>query len=398
MGSNNDKMLGTAFNYLSYLGTSTKTAEEIKSELYRLACSFNVQATNDRVYVYISGLSTNFEAAMNLLEERLADAKADIETYNNLAADILKRRADAKLNQSSNFSQLSNYAMWGPKSPSTHILTEAELKTMNPDELVKCINDLKNFEHQIMYYGPLSANDIVKIINEKHATAATLQPVPASYPFVEQETAENKVLVANYDAKQIYMSMYHKGGGFDKNLEPVRSMYNFYFGGGMNGIVFQEMREARGLAYSANAGYNRPGRPDLSYSLSTFIATQNDKMMDAIEAFNSILHDMPESDKAFQLAKENMLTNIQTQRIIRDDILWDYLNAQRFGYDTDARKALYEKIPAMTLNDIKDFQTKYIKNKPFTYCILGDTKDLDLEALKKIGTVTVLSQEEIFGY
>jgi hypothetical protein len=98
------------------------------------------------------------------------------------------------------------------------------------------------------------------------------------------------------------------------------------------------------------------------------------------------------------LAQESILTNIQTERIIRDEVLWNYLNAQRFGYDTDFRKELYEKVSNMTLKDITGFQTRYIKNKPLTYCILGDTKDLDLEALRKIGTVTVLPQEEIFGY
>ena len=121
-------------------------------------------------------------------------------------------------------------------------------------------------------------------------------------------------------------------------------------------------------------------------------------MMDAIDAFNSILNDMPESKKAFGLAKESIITNIRTQRIIRDEILMNYLNAQRFGYNVDSRKELYEKIPGMTLENVKDFQTKFIKNKPMTYCVLGDVKDLDLEALKKIGPVTILTQEEIFGY
>ena len=398
MGNINDKALGTAFNYLNYLGTSTKTAEEIKSELYRLACTFNVSAADDRVYVYISGLSTNFEAAMDLLEERLADAQADIAIYNNLATDILKRRSDAKLDQSSNFNQLQNYATWGPRSPSTNILTAAELNVLDPEELVNRTKNLKNLEHQIMYYGPLSENEIIRIINNKHATGATLQPVPPPIQFVEQQTTENKVLVAHYDANQIYMALRHKGGGFDKGIEAVRNFYNSYFGSGINSIVFQEIREARGLAYSAAAGYGRPSRPDLSYWLGTFIATQNDKMMDAIEAFNSILHDMPESEQAFQLAQENILTTIQTERIIRDEVLWNYLNAQRFGYDTDFRKELYDKVSKMTLKDIVDFQTRYIKNKPLTYCILGDTKDLDLEALKKIGPVTILTQEEIFGY
>ena len=398
MGNNHDKALGTAFNYLSYLGTSTKTAEEIKSELYKIACSFNVIATDDRVYVYVSGLNDNFEKAMNLLEERLADAKADKETYDNRVMDILKQRSDAKLNQQTNFGRLINYAVWGSKSPVTNILSEAELRAMNPEDLVKRTKNLKNLEHTIMYYGPLTEKQITDAINKNHAVGETLQPIPAPVKFTEQETSENKVLLAHYDAQQIYMAMVNKGGKFDKNLELDRNMYNNYFSGGMNAIVFQEMREARGLAYSAYANYQRPGKPDRSYIFNTFIATQNDKMMEAIDAFKSILYDMPESENAFSLAKERIITGIRTQRILKEEILWNYLSEKEFGYTTDTRKELFEKIPSMTLNDVKSFQEKYVKNKPFTYCILGDTKDLDMEALKEIGPVKILTQEDIFGY
>ncbi|MDR1557734.1 MAG: insulinase family protein [Tannerellaceae bacterium] len=398
MGNNHNKALGTAFTYLNYLGTSTRTAEEIKSELYQLACSFGVQATNERVYVYISGLSDNFDKALAILEERLADAKADGDTYNNLVADILKSRTDAKLNQSANFSALQNYAVWGPKSPATNLLSEAELKALNPDDLVNITKDLKNFEHTVLYYGPLTEAQISEALNKSHATGDVLRPVPAPTPFAEQETPENQVLLAHYDAKQIYMAMVHKGGAFDKAIEADRTTYNTYFGGSMNSIVFQEMREARGLAYSARASYQRPGKPDRAYHLITFIATQNDKLKDAISAFNSILNDMPESENAFSLAKENILTDLRTERILRDDILWNYLSAKEFGYETDARKELYEKIPGFTLNDVKTFQQHYVKDKPYTYCILGDTKDLDIKTLQEIGKVTILKQEEIFGY
>lgn len=398
MGNNNDKALGTAFNYLNYLGTSTKTAEEIKSELYKLACSFGVSATDDRVYVYVNGLSENFDKALQLLEERLADAKADPETYANLTKDILKRRADAKLNQQSNFSMLRNYAFWGSQSPATNILSEAELTTLNPEELVTRIKNLKNYEHKVLYYGPLSEKEITKKLNEKHALAATLQPVPPATKFIEQDTKENQVLLANYDAKQIYLAMVHKGGGFDRSIEPVRTLYNNYFGGNMNSIVFQEMREARGLAYSAGAGYNRPSKPDRSYYMTSFIATQSDKMKEAIEAFNGILNELPVSEKAFGIAKESILTDIRTGRILREDVLWNYLDAQEFGYDTDSRIELFEKVPALTLDGVKKFQESYIKSKPYTYCILGNTKNLDLNALKKIGKVTTLTQQEIFGY
>jgi predicted Zn-dependent peptidase len=335
---------------------------------------------------------------MAILEERLADAKSDTEIYNNLVTDILKSRSDAKLNQSSNFSALRQYAVYGAKSPSTNILSEAELKSLNPEELVNRTKNLKNFEHTIIYYGPLSEKQITAALNTNHAVSETLQPVPQPAPFIEQETRENKVLLAQYDAKQIYMSMLHKGGSFDKSIEAERTMYNTYFGGNMNSIVFQEMREARGLAYSANAGYQRPGKPDKAYYMQSFIATQNDKMLDAIDAFKSILNEMPESEKAFALAKENILTDLRTERILRDDIAWYYLNQKEFGYNTDSRRDLFEKIPAFTLENVKAFQQKYIKDIPYTYCILGDIKDLDMKALNRIGKVTVLKQEEIFGY
>jgi len=398
MGNDHDRVLGTAFSYLSYLGTSTKTAEQIKSELYALACSFGVQATNDRVYVYIRGLSDNFEKAVALLEERLADPVADSEAYKNLVIDILKNRQNAKLSQGTIFSRLNSYAQWGPKSPVRNMLSSNELKNLNPEELLSRIKNLKNFERKVLYYGPLPETEIVEAINNYHAAAENLQPVPDPVRYTEQATDQNLVLLAHYDAKQIYMSIVSKGTAFDKAIEPDRTMYNMYFGGGMSSIVFQEMREARGLAYSAYADYGSPSKPENSYYLTAFIATQNDKMKDAADAFKSILNDMPESEKAFDIAKENLLTNIRTQRTLREEVLWSYLNAKKFGYDTDSRKELFEKAQAMTLADVKAFQEKYVKGLPYTYCILGDTKELNQNDLKSFGTVKRLSLEELFGY
>ncbi|MDR3267283.1 MAG: insulinase family protein, partial [Tannerella sp.] len=398
MGNDSDNQLGTAFSYLSYLGTSTKTAEEIKSELYKIACSFGVQSTNDRVYVYVSGLSDYFDKAMALLEERLADAKADQEVYNNRVADILKQRADSKLNQQANFNALMSYATWGAKSSFTNIVPEAVLKALRPEELVNKIKDLNNLKHTVLYYGPWSEEMIIEKLNSNHAVGETLKDVPKPVKYVEQETDKPKVLLANYDSKQLLMSMRNKGGLFDKNLEAERNMYNNYFGGGMNSIVFQEIRESRGLAYTAQASYQRPGKPVYSYSLTTYIGTQNDKMKDAIEAFNEILNNMPESEKAFAIAKESIMTNIRTSRVLREDILWNYLSNKEWGYTTDPRIDLFKKVPTMTFENVKAFQTKYVKNKPLTYCILGNLKDLDMSVLEKLGPVTRLTQEEIFGY
>ena len=399
MGTNHDKAMGTAFDYLSYLGTSEKSLQEINSEFYQLACSFGVHPGSDRTYVVLSGLSENMPQAMALFEELLADAQVNPEAYQNLANDILKARADAKLNQGANFSRLLQYAIWGPESPTTHILTNAELQAMNPQELVDRIHKINSFEHKILYYGPEKAEALVDIINERHQVPEKLNPVPAAPDFQMQETKENKVYFAQYDAKQIYFSaVSNRGEKFDASIDPMLSMYNEYFGGGMNSIVFQEMREARALAYTAAAFLVSPSKLKYPYVYRTFIATQNDKMLDAMRAFDQIINQMPESEQAFNLAKDALLTRMRTDRIIKENVLWAYLNMQDLGLSVDMRKALFEQVPGMTLADVKAFQEKWVKDRKYVYVVLGDEKDLDMKGLGQYGPIQKLSQEEIFGY
>lgn len=52
----------------------------------------------------------------------------------------------------------------------------------------------------------------------------------------------------------------------------------------------------------------------------------------------------------------------------------------------------------MTLDDVKATQQKWVKDRHYTYGILGDIKNLDLNYLKTLGPIKTVSQEEIFGY
>ena len=125
---------------------------------------------------------------------------------------------------------------------------------------------------------------------------------------------------------------------------------------------------------------------------------ENDKMIDAMKAFDEIINNMPESEKAFNLAKDALITRLRTERITKSDVLWSYLNAQDLGLNTDSRKELFEKAQTMTLPEIKAFQEKWVKGRTYIYCVLGDEKDLDLKGLSQYGPIQKLTQEELFGY
>ena len=398
-GANNDPAVSIAFDYLRYLGTGTMTIEEINTEFYRLACNYNISVSGLRTTISLSGLSENMGRAMELLESLLSDATADPKVLENMKADILKRRNDAKLSQSANFAMLQDYAMFGEKSPAKNILSATQLARLSSQELLSKIKNFVQQQHRIFYYGPLTQSQAIADINQYHHTPTALKPVPPEKIFPYQKTDVNKVYLAQYNSKQIqYIQYSNRGEAFDQANDPQVQLYNQYFGGGMNGIVFQEMREARGLAYTARASLAQPTIFSNPYYFTAFIATQNDKMGQAMDAFEEIINLMPQSEHAFELAKEYVLTRIRTQRIIKNNLIRDYITAQDLGLSVDRRKNIYEKVLTMTLADVVAFQQQWIKDRSYFYSILGDASDLDLKKLESVGPIIKLTQEQIFGY
>ncbi|MBR1994250.1 MAG: insulinase family protein [Alistipes sp.] len=397
VGTNLDPKLGTAFSYLDYLGTATRSAEQIARELYQIACSYRFTAGSDRSYVTVSGLSEHMEQAMQILEDHLYHAVADEQVLAGLKNDMLKSRANAKHNQAANFSALRRYISYGGDFVDRTTLSNKELQALTSEDLLSCIEGLTHSQHRILYYGPKSVSEVRELLLRVHNTKSTHCFWNEIAPL--QATPESRVVLAQYDAKQLYYYQFsNRGEQFDVKNDPEIRLYNEYFGGGMNAIVFQEMREARGLAYSAQAYMPMPSNKKLPYTYTAFIATQNDKMQQAIEAFDEIINRMPESEAAFEIAKKALLERIRTERVVKEQVLWEYLFAEDMGVMEDRNKAVYEAVQQMTLADVKAAQEKWVKDRTYIYGILGDIRDLDQNFLKTLGPIQKVSQEEIFGY
>ncbi|MBP5302310.1 MAG: insulinase family protein, partial [Bacteroidales bacterium] len=200
-------------------------------------------------------------------------------------------------------------------------------------------------------------------------------------------------------ANNIYYFQYSdRGEPFEAAEEPGRTLFNEYFGGGMNGIVFQEMREARGLAYSASADLATPSYKEGTFYFDSFIATQNDKMRQAVEAFDDIINNMPVSEPAFSIAKDALDGRYRTQRTTGSDVLWAYRSCSMLGLSEPMDKAVFEALPGLTLDDVKAIQQKWVKDRTYIYAILGDPADLDMEFLNTLGPLKTVTLDEVFGY
>lgn len=399
VGSNNDPRLDYAGELLELFGTPSMTPQEIQNEFYKMACSFRLSIGAERSYIVLSGLNENMSKAMALFEKIVKEAVADPEAYAAYVDRVEQSRANNKSNQRQNFSALSTYMIYGKDNPQTRTLSVEQLRASDPEVFLAALRDLMNYEHEIIYYGATPEKQLLADLNKNHFIAKKPKPAPEQNVFTMQQPEETIIFVAPYDAKQLYMSLYsNRGEKYDPAIEALRNVYNEYFGGSMNAIVFQEMRESRSLAYSAWANMLAPANLRRPYTYRAQIATQNDKMMDATAAFDEIINEMPVSPAAFDLAKKGIETRIRTERIIKDNIAWNYINARDLGLDKDRRIAVFEALPTITLDDVVKFQQDNVKGRTYYYCVLGDTKDLDLEALSKLGKVVMLTTEDIFGY
>lgn len=399
LGSDHDLKLALAVEYLKYLGTSEFTPEAMKQEFFKLGCTYNVNVGDDEVWVNLSGLSENMPRALDLFENLLANPVENQEAMTNLVNDKLKKRADAKLNPQIIFGTLLMYGIFGENNRMTHMLSEAELKAITPLELLASLKGLNSWKHSILYYGSHTADQVASLMNAKHQAASTLNPAPAPALYTQLPTTANKVYQVNFDMKQAQILMLSQSDLYNPAMEPVITLYNQYFGGGMNSLVFQEMRESRALAYAAMSFYqNLLGKKDDHYYNISFIMTQTDKMKEAMDAFFELMNNMPLSEKAFDLAKSSWIQSTRSERITKADILFNYESARKLGLEKDLRRDIFNTLPNLTFEDVQKFQQQYVKGKFQTTLVLGNADLIDFKMLKKYGKVKKLKLEDIFGY
>ena len=398
MGTWNDKKLAIAAQYLQFLGTDKKSAEDISKEFYKLACSFNMRADNEYTTVSLEGLQENFPAAVALLEDVLNNCQADDKALASLKARISKSRADAKNNKGAIMSGLVSYARYGKDNPFNNVLSNEELQATTSVELVNMLHSLSQYSHRITYYGPMSLTALSATMVNDHKMPHMFNPAPAArvYAFTTQD--KNQVLFADYDMVQSEIRWVRNIPGYDPAKQPAIDMFNNYFGGNMGAIVFQTIRESKALAYSTNSYVAAPDKKEDPYYISAYVGCQADKFNDATKAMNELLNDLPSVENNMQAARSGLKKDIETERITEDGIITSYLSAERKGLTGDIRKSIYENADKLTYNDLKKFHTDNMANKPYTYCIVASEKKLNPDDVQKLGTVNKLSLTDIFGY
>ena len=396
-GNSADKTIDLAADLVEYLNTDRHTAEQLQEEFYKLACSWNLSVGGETIVVSISGLAENMEKAMTLVEEIMAGCQPNDEALSMLVERLIKSRTDNKTNQRAAFRALNTYGIYGEEYIKENTESDAKLRSYTAKQLTDAIHNLFNYKHRVLYYGPLTIKEATAAVDRIHKVKPTKE-VPANKVYQPQATNENEVLFVNYDAKNVYLTEYFRGEQFSTPLVPKVNLFNEYFGGSMNAIVFQEMREKRSLAYSASSYYTYRNRKDGWFYNSANIITQTDKLFDALDAYEELFNDMPVAEANFKLAKDALIAGSRTNRTTKFVIISNYLYCEKLGLKEPLNKQNFQAYQKMTMQDLVNFQKQYIKGQKKRYLVLGKESEIDFNRLAKFGKVKKLTLDEIFGY
>lgn len=399
-GTDDDKNIGPAIEYMALLGTDRYSVGDLKKEFYKIGVSYSVSAGRDRVLVKLSGLEDNLDKGLTLLSGYLSHPKVDKAVYDNYVADVLKKRANAKTNKGVILQQaMMNYAKYGTKNPFTNTLSEKELKAATPEQLLSIAAQVLSAPNDIYYYGQRQPEDVNKKVTglfegRKPALSAKIDEIP--YP--ELPLDKPAVYFCNYNMKQAEVIMLAKDDKFNKGYFPFITLYNDYYGSGLSSILFQEVREKMGLAYSVNSGFTAPQYGYESHYLQCYVGTQADKLETAMKQMNNLLNNMVAVPKQYEGVRSAAQRTLESEWITGENIFAAYDRARKRGLNYDIRKDMYAAIPNLSMADLETFFNKHIKGKPITYLVIGKKENVDFKVLESLGTVKELTLDEVFGY
>lgn len=391
--------LGYAASLMNNAGImGSYDAQELKKEFSKLNATCDVQANDSYLNITLRGYDNTLIQACQLLSRQILMPKLDNKQLSQLKGSELGGRSIQKQNSQILTAALNEYLKYQNKSDYIKDLTDKEVYELQIAELTGDINRASNYEAEIYYVGNMEFDQVYDILSKNLPLVANEKE--SKSPIVKDFAAytENTVyFLPNTDAEQSQIMFFMPGENYDKKDDVLRDAFNQYFSGGFNGLVLNEIREKRSMAYTAGAYVGSTGLKDKPTYFSGSIGTQNDKAIDALSVFMGLLNDMPKNPERLENIKNYLRQEALTTH---PDFRYKarvYESYKKLGYTEDPAKENLSKIDALTFDDIYNFYLKNIKGHSIGIAVMGNPKNIKTDDLKKFGKVIKLSENKLFN-
>ena len=382
-------------SYLTLIGTESMGYDEHRAMLQSLGGSVAFYGERDMFIVRIHGFDDRFEETVSLVADLMQHPGADNKKISILKQSELSDKIMQKRDLSELSAALNQYLVFGENS--RYLLKKGKLDS---GTLLPLLDEVQGYECDIDYSGNIPDDEVASVLSR------TLIPerdrlVHPFYNTRDVVLAERSGVYFIPKKKSPQTSIYAMVLGDTMTEIPVRFTANIvgnYFGGGMGSVLFQEIREFRSMAYSTNAAFNKQiyqVRESVPTYLSAYVGTQGDKTVDAMTVLDSLIRNLPLSDKRFDMTVKDVwsdqVTGYPSFRGISSQLIFD----KRSGLTFDTLPVYFDLMENITLKDIEDFWQQQVEGRPIVWAVVGDPDKIGMENLDKFGNVTQLKPGDV---
>ena len=388
-----DNRLSRLASHMGVIGTDSLSFEEFGKALYKLGAEVSYDVNVTDFIISIKGFDENFDETVRLVGGFM----------DNYKVDRKKLRPFMNMDRMNKISRISGSDMalalfekisYGKES--RYLKKEGKVKKTNIPEL---FNKVLSTECDIHYCGSNPAREVEQCVRNylpvdkiENASKSPVEREPLVYDkpviYFLNMPKSTQSIIYSYTAVDTLESL---------NEHFNASLYSQYLGGGMSSVMFQEIREFRSLAYSAWANISRPvwKQKDHRSYLQTFMSTQCDKTTEAIFVLDSLQRNMSFISGKIATTKKDFYNKVAGNYPSFRDVSTEIARYRRNGYDEDPSKYLIQYLDDTGLENAEAFFKQYIKEKPVVYCIVGDSKKIDMKRLESMYQVVKVKKKDV---
>lgn len=386
--------------YLPFVATESMSFDTFRGKLQELGSTLTFDSTDSEFLMVVNGFDSHFNQTMTLVGDFLRHAKPDDKKLRQIV-DEAKVTEKSLFNSSENVADmLLEKIKFGERSRYLTKLSFAEIKKLKGKKLLDTFDKVRAVACDLHYCGTLSTGQVIEQIN-RHLPLEEVK-VPSKSPYIRDLVKYDKPVVYFMDMEDVTQSIIYGYMYIDplKNQEDryVSRLFNGYFGGDMSSLMFQEIREFRSFAYQVSASLKHPplNRSEKPASFVMKLATQTDKMIDAMEVLEGLIRDMPERPERVEAVKRTIRNWANNEYPTNRSISLKIAGFRREGYESDPNKNYLEYMEGITMGDILRFYREHIKDNQITYAIVGNSKMVDMERLAKFGEIVKVTRKDIY--
>ena len=383
-------------NNAGIMGNPATEGKDFAQQMAELGGDVSYGCNDSYFYISISGEDGNMNKIMNLVNRQLLMPYLEKKQLDAIKGSEFFTRLSRQRRTAVQKSALMQYALYGDKSAYLDEVPFADIWGMGLPQVQSLLSSARTYALNVFYCGTLTPEQLVAEL------PLTEGMRPSNSPFIQEKKTYEKPTVfflPNSDVQQADLYFYINGQPYDIASDVYSDAFNQYFSGGFSGIVLNEIRTKRSMAYTAYGVNQTPSLAGKNTNFIGYVGTQSDKVVDAINVYMDLLTTMPADTTRMEAIRAALKQAAQTAKPSMRGKASTFEAWKRLGYNDDPAKINAEKIDNLTYEQIEAFYKENIQGKPITIILMGDPKKIDLKAIQtKMGCkVTKLSPARLFN-